>query len=272
MTARPTPALEISDPCLDAVIARAERGRAMLERLAEIGMEMVEEVRQQHKMADLHPEPRHDLRKGFDLMARSVRLTLALIGRIDADILAMRKGERPVSPAWSAWRTEAGGDAGVPAVSAGVQPERRRPAGSSSDEEAPDAERRDCETERLGEREFERFRRRLIAGEDYQALIDGDFAACVDEIRAGLALAPADHPPSPEVGTADSRLQGGSRVGGGRADGGLSQVSDIDNPQHRDIPPPGSGLEARVRPPHFGGGRVLDSPDPPRGPPWSAGS
>ena len=94
----PTPAS--TDTHLDAAIARAEEGIVMLRRLAALGMEMAEEVREHHKMADLHPEPRHDLRKGFDLVARSVRLTLSLIRRFDADLVAMRKGEPiKVSPA-----------------------------------------------------------------------------------------------------------------------------------------------------------------------------
>jgi hypothetical protein len=94
----PTPAS--ADPHLADAIARAEEGIVMLRRLAALGMEMAEEVREHHKMADLHPEPRHDLRKGFDLMARSVRLTLSLIRRFDADLVAMRKGEPiKVSPA-----------------------------------------------------------------------------------------------------------------------------------------------------------------------------
>ena len=137
------------------------------------------------------------------------------------------------------------------------------PAATPAEDEKPDVERRESETERLGEREFERFRARLIAGEDFQALIEGEFAARADEIRAGFDALP----PSPEVGRADSRLQGGSRVGGEREAGSLGLASDGDNPEHPDIPPPGSGLQARVRPPHFGGGRDLDSPDPPREPP-----
>ena len=256
MAAQPTPApVPESDPYLADAVAHAEEGVAMLRRLARIGMEIVEDVRLQCKMADLHPEPRHDPRKGYDLVARSVRLTVALIRKMDDEIVAMRKGEAPVSPVSSAWRTDA---VAVPAVWE-IAVESAPPAGTPSEEETPDVERPECETERLGEREFERFRRRLIAGEDFQALIEGDFAGCADEIRAGFNALP----PSPEVGREDSRLQGGSRVGGEREAGSLGQTPENDSHEHRDIPPPGSRPQARVRPPHFGGGRVLDSPDPP---------
>jgi hypothetical protein len=87
----PTPAS--ADPHLADAIARAERGRAMLERLAVMGMEIAEEVREQHRTVHLHPTPRHDLRRGYDRVARSVQLTLALIRVFEADLVAMRKGE-----------------------------------------------------------------------------------------------------------------------------------------------------------------------------------
>ena len=187
MTTQPTPASE-SDPYLADAVAHAEEGVAMLRRLARIGMEIVEDVRLQCKMADLHPEPRHDPRVGYDRVARSVRLTVALIRKMDDEIVAMRKGEVPISPVSSAWRTDA---VAVPAVwEAAV--ESAPPAAAPSEDEAPDVERRECETERLGEREFERFRRRLIAGEDFQALIEGEFAACADEIRAGFEALPSE--------------------------------------------------------------------------------
>ena len=92
MTA-PDPTPDIADPHLADAIARAERGRAMLERLAVMGMEIAEEVREQHRTVHLHPAPKHDLRRGYDRVARSVRLSLALMRKFDDDIVAMRKGE-----------------------------------------------------------------------------------------------------------------------------------------------------------------------------------
>jgi hypothetical protein len=43
------------DPYLDAVIARAEASRTMLERLAVIGMEMAEAIRERHVQAPSAP-------------------------------------------------------------------------------------------------------------------------------------------------------------------------------------------------------------------------
>jgi hypothetical protein len=65
----------------------------MLERLAVMGMEIAEEVREQHRTAHLHPAPKHDLRRGYDRVARAVQLTLALMRVFEADLVAMRKGE-----------------------------------------------------------------------------------------------------------------------------------------------------------------------------------
>ena len=90
-------ATEIPDPHVAAAIARAEARRAVLERLVEVGMELVEEIRERHVQAPLHPEPRHDPARAFAQVSRAVRLTLAFAGRIDAEILAMRKGD-VVSP------------------------------------------------------------------------------------------------------------------------------------------------------------------------------
>ena len=84
---------EITDPHLADAIARAERGRAMLERLAVMGMEIAEEVREQHRTVHLHPAPKHDLRRGYDRVARAVQLSLALMRVFEADLVAMRKGE-----------------------------------------------------------------------------------------------------------------------------------------------------------------------------------
>jgi hypothetical protein len=89
----PDPTPDTTDPHLADAIARAERGRAMLERLAVMGMEIAEEVREQHRTVHLHPAPKHDLRRGYDRVARAVQLSLALIRVFEADLVAMRKGE-----------------------------------------------------------------------------------------------------------------------------------------------------------------------------------
>ena len=84
---------ETLDPHVVAAIARAEARRAVLEKLTEVGMELVEEIRDRNVKAAYHPEPRHDPARAFALVSRAVRLTLAFEARIDAEILAMRKGD-----------------------------------------------------------------------------------------------------------------------------------------------------------------------------------
>ena len=87
-----------ADPHTIAAIERAEARRAVLERLVEVGMELVEEIRGRNVKAPYHPEPRHDPARAFAHVSRAVRLTLAFAGRIDAEILAMRKGEIVAPP------------------------------------------------------------------------------------------------------------------------------------------------------------------------------
>jgi hypothetical protein len=219
---------------LEALIARAERRGVILEDLVEVCVTLSKKLARDMMDGPFHPESRHDTARAFDVATRSLRLTMAMEARVDAQLFALHNGELPAAPAR---RKEAGG---TPAVQDGA-------VGRPSDREAPDVERRECDRESLVEREFEILR------------VSGDVDADIEAIRA----APNLPPPSPEVGRADSRLQGGSRAGGGRADGSLGQVSDGDNPEHPDFPPPGSGLKARVRPPHFGGGRDGEPPRPP---------
>ena len=85
----------VPDPNLTAAIARAERLRGMLERLAEIGMAMAEDIAERQLSAPYHPEPRHEPGRTFANVSRAVRLTAALVLRLDGDILAMCNGELP---------------------------------------------------------------------------------------------------------------------------------------------------------------------------------
>jgi hypothetical protein len=98
------PIVETPNPKLAAAVARAERLRDMLERLAVIGMAMAEELGERHATSPYHSEPRHDPGRSFAGVSRAVRLTAALVIRLDADILAMCNGELPprlaVGGAW----------------------------------------------------------------------------------------------------------------------------------------------------------------------------
>ena len=99
MTSADPAVFSATAPHLADAVARAEARRAVLERLTVVGMELVEEIRERHVQAPLHPEPRHDPARAFALVSRAVRLTLAFEARIDADILAMRRGD-VLSPKW----------------------------------------------------------------------------------------------------------------------------------------------------------------------------
>ena len=95
----PDPSAPPTDASLDAPIAHAERRLAMLERLAEIGMALAEEIGARNVNAPYHPEPRHDPARSFAAVSRAVRLTLALEVRIEAALVALRNGETPSVPA-----------------------------------------------------------------------------------------------------------------------------------------------------------------------------
>lgn len=103
----PDPAIP-ADADLDAAILRAEWKRRMLERLAEVGMELVEQVGSRaaarpEAWAGEGGERREDCAKAFAQVSRAVRLTLALHTQIEQEILALRKGERPaLAPAFRA--------------------------------------------------------------------------------------------------------------------------------------------------------------------------
>ena len=201
------------------MIERAERRGAILADLVHVCETLSKKLARDMMDGPFHPESRHDTARAFDVVTRSLRLTLAMEDRVDRQLFALHNGELPVAPAR---RKEAGGGASAPAVSAEAQPEPARSAGSESDREAPDSERCESERESLIEREFEVFR------------VSGDVDADIDAIRERLGRLP----PSPEVGRADSRRQAASRVGDGRGAGSLGDTCENDSREHRDIPHP----------------------------------
>src|SRR5579875_1646585 len=83
-----------------AAIARAEARRAVLERVTQLAMALMEGVVAKQTSEDHAPEPRRVAERTFAQLSRAVRMTLALEERIDARILALRNGELPArSPA-----------------------------------------------------------------------------------------------------------------------------------------------------------------------------
>jgi hypothetical protein len=85
------------DPHVAAAIARAERRCARLERLAEIGMTLVEQIgaHASASMAAVNEERGGDPGRAYATVSRAVRMTLALEARFDEQILALRRGELP---------------------------------------------------------------------------------------------------------------------------------------------------------------------------------
>jgi hypothetical protein len=218
------------------MIERTERRGAILQDLVGVCETLSKKLARDMLDGPFHPESRHDTARAFDVVTRSLRLTLAMEDRVDRQLFALHNGELPVAPTR---RKEAGEDAGAPAVSAEVQPEPERSAGSESDRETPDSERCESDRESLVEREFEVFR------------VSGDIDADIDAIRERLGRLP----PSPEVGRVDSpEASGVGKCGSSAKSGG-----DTDSPA-----PDFASL--RLDPPHFGGGR--DDGEPP-GPPDS---
>jgi hypothetical protein len=166
MTSTPTPN---SDPHKAAALARAERRLGMLQALAEMGMARAADICKRSMGSPYHPELKHDPGRAYGAASRAVRLTLALERVIEDDLVALRNGAAAVTPAPAARPMDP-----EPTHS---RPESRRPAGSCSDDEAPESDRRDRESERLVEREFDHFR------------LEGAFDAGVDTVRAGLCRA-----------------------------------------------------------------------------------
>ena len=183
----PDPAPASADPHLADAIARAERGRAMLERLAVMGMEIAEEVREQHRTVHLHPAPKHDLRRGYDRVARAVTLTLALLRVFEADLLAMRKGEpikvRPVREAKPAPEVSAPQPTWTPpAEPSPLQAKVRSSVWGAINQEVRDIYRAQEVLDRLHDS--------LIEREDYDKFFDLPFRECVAAICDDLGLSP----------------------------------------------------------------------------------
>lgn len=157
-----------------AVIARAERRRAMLEHLAEVGTALADEIAKRFIDGPYYPEPRNDPGRSFAAVSRAVRLTLALEGKLDEQIVALRNGSAPVRSA------PASVDRGA---STRLAPERVRDMVKTVlSRETGDKEEADRVESRIHEC--------LVEREDYEALLSGDLRQCVEAICSDLGLDP----------------------------------------------------------------------------------
>jgi hypothetical protein len=157
---------------LENMIERTERRGAILTDLVDVCVTLSKKLARDMLDGPFHPESRHDTARAFDVVTRSLRLTLAMEERVDARLFALHNGEVPVDALKVAPRKDAGG---TPAV-------QEAAVDRPSEAEASESERRESETERLVE--YDRF--------DLT-----DINANVEAIQAKIERLP---PPSPEVG------------------------------------------------------------------------
>ncbi len=243
MTSPSRPALveTAPDPLPDDVLAWAERRRAMLDRMAELGIALTEELVRRYVDSSYYPEPKHEPAKAFAHVARAVRFTLALQARVEVQILAIRNGDAIKAAAASGTEDSATPD--LPDATQRALRQRARDAVANViDRESPDPH--------TAERTLERLHETLIEGEDYDAFLALPFRDCIAAICADLGLvfdwsawSDAPDPPSLGVGRADVRLEAGP----GWGDGAVSVIDDVQDPQHSAqpaYPPPGSRPDA----------------------------
>jgi hypothetical protein len=155
-----------------AIIADAATRLAILRRLGDLGMRLAEEVVERAVNSPYHPEPKHEPARAFAAISRAVRLTLVLQERMEAKLIALRKGELALGIKSSANRVRRSAEA----------------APDDAPDDRPDMSDRSRET--LRDRESERF----------DELLAGPFDDCVAAIRADLGLAPEDDIPTDKVG------------------------------------------------------------------------
>lgn len=172
-----------ADPEIDAAIARAERRRGKLERMSDIGMELVEQV-------DIHAAAAttavNEYRVGnparaFAAVSRAVRLTLALETRIDEQTIAMRNSE--FKPLVRSRRTPAADILAAPVTP--PSPERL-----GIRDEVLEAIYREVGNITDARRLLERLDEDLLDRETYDHLLRRPRREAVETICADLGLAP----------------------------------------------------------------------------------
>ncbi len=172
-----------------AAIARAEARRAVLERVTQLAMALMEEVVAAKISQADEPAPRRDAERTFAQLSRAVRMTLALEERIDARILTIRNGELPArapAPSGGARRAAAKSTPAPPAEGDADQCPVRDPiqaaVWSAIDQTVGD------EVEAL--HRFDRLYERLFESGEYDRLDLEDFESAVKAICADLRIEP----------------------------------------------------------------------------------
>ena len=169
-----------SEPTARAAVAleRAETRREMLEYLADWGMALSKDICVRSMDSPYHPELKHDPGRAFAAASRAVRLTLAMEERVEGYILALCNGVAPAPTPFVADPPAGRGAEGRE----GARGETLEPARSSIERETYDVDEPRESREREGER--------LIEGEEFEAVLAGDFNAGVAVIRAKFESLP----------------------------------------------------------------------------------
>jgi hypothetical protein len=187
MTSSPNPAAADNDYALDlspeAILARAGRQHAMLDRIAVLGMRLVEEVAQRAVDSPYHPEPKHEPMRAFAQVTRAVRFTLALQTRIEARMIAIRNGT-------SLSRVLADESETKAPVGLDLTGEARSSLKQRARDAVTDAIDFEISTRDVAERALDRLHENLVERESYDALLTLPFRDCVEAICADLGLDP----------------------------------------------------------------------------------
>jgi hypothetical protein len=186
----PAPTAQSPDFHRDAVIARAERGRAMLERLAVIGMDLAEEIHERNVKTSYHPEPKHDPCRGFAAVSRAERLTVMLVTRMDAEIIAMRNGEFALARPARGIKAPPIAAAPQAVWTPPVAPEPPSPLRAKVRGAVWGAINHEVRDIHRAQETLDRLHENLIEREDYDRFLDRPFRACVEAICADLGLNP----------------------------------------------------------------------------------
>jgi hypothetical protein len=172
------------DPHVAAAIARAERRLAMLERLSEIGMNLVEQIgaHAAAAMAAANEDRGGDPGRAYAVVSRAVRMTLALEARFESQILAMRRGELPAMRGVRAPTAEL-----EAAISVAKTPDSRRDRAGDAVREAIHIE---VETITDARERLDALNERLFDREAYDVLLNLPLRDAVAAICADLGLEP----------------------------------------------------------------------------------
>ena len=197
------------DPHIVASIARAEHRRGKLERMSDIGMELVEQIgaHAAAAMAAADEARGGDPARAFATLARSVRMTLALEAQFDDEILAIRRGEFAALRRARGPAAEASAPVSAPTIPVAPAPDPRR---DRIDEAVREVVHLEAQSITEARERLDALNERLFDTESYDVLLklplrDAVAAVCADlgSSRTG-ACGPTTNVSSPRPAAAAS--------------------------------------------------------------------